>query len=112
MCYRLLLMPAPDVWQFSDLLVSHVKEFMEPSTPQLVRELFGQLWFHMNGVFPRKLWTMTINHVNRVVNGHVTVRTMKKITHDDLIIDPLQILRYLHYRATARGAVCISIFIP
>ena len=87
-------MPAPDVWQFSDLLVSHVKEFMEPSTPQLVRELFGQLWFHMNGVFPRKLWTMTINHVNRVVNGHVTVRTMKKITHDDLIIDPLQILRY------------------
>ena len=48
----------------------------------------------MNAVFPRKLWTMTINHVNRVVNGHVTVRTMKKITHDDLIIDPLQILRY------------------
>lgn len=47
----------------------------------------------MNGVFPRKLWTITINHVNRVVNGHVTVRTMKKITHDDLIIDPLQILR-------------------
>ena len=87
-------MAAPDVWQFSDLLVSHVKEFMEPSTPQLVRELFGRLWFHMNAVFPRKLWTMTINHVNRVVNGHVTVRTMKKITHDDLIIDPLQILRY------------------
>merc|ERR1719232_1763048 len=47
----------------------------------------------INSVFPRKLWTLTINHVNRVVNGHVTVRTMKKITHDDLIIDPLQILR-------------------
>ena len=86
-------MPAPDVWQFSDLLVSHVKQFMEPGSPQLVRELFGQLWFHLNGVFPRKLWTLTINHINHVVNGHVTVRTMKKINHDDLIIDPLQILR-------------------
>ena len=90
---RLLQMPAPDVWQFSDLLVSHVKQFMEPESPQLVRELFGQLWFHLNGVFPRKLWTLTINHLNHVVNGHVTVRTMKKINHDDLIIDPLQILR-------------------
>ena len=50
-------------------------------------------YLDLNTVFPRKLWTMTINHVNRVVNGHVTVRTMKKITHDDLIIDPLQILR-------------------
>ena len=90
---RLLQMPAPDVWQFSDLLISHIKQIMDPKTPQLVRELFGQLWFHLNGVFPRKLWTITINHINHVVNGHVTVRTMKKINHDDLIIDPLQILR-------------------
>jgi integrator complex subunit 2 len=56
-------------------------------------ELFGKLWFHMNGVFPRKLWTITVNYMNHVVNGHVMMRTMKKITHDDLIIDPLQVLR-------------------
>ena len=90
---RLLALPSSDVWQFSELIVSHTKDFMDPSTPQMVRELYGQLWFHMNSVFPRKLWTLTINHLNRVVNGHVTVRTMKKINHDDLIIDPLQILR-------------------
>jgi len=47
----------------------------------------------MNGVFPRKLWTMTVNYMNHVVNGPVSMRTMKKITHDDLIIDPLQVLR-------------------
>ena len=90
---KLLNLPASEIWQFSDLIVSHIKHFMDPKTPQLIRELFGQLWFHMNAVFPRKLWTLTINHVNQIVNGHVTVRTMKKITHDDLIIDPLQILR-------------------
>ena len=45
--YRLYLVPAPDVWQFSDLFVSHVKEYLEPLTPTFARELFSQLWFHM-----------------------------------------------------------------
>ncbi len=90
---RLLSLPASDVWQFSDLIVSHIKDFMSPNAPQLLRHLFGQLWFHWNTVFPRKLWTLTINHVNKIVNGHASARTMKKITHDDLVIDPLQILR-------------------
>ena len=33
---RLLVMPAPDVWQFSELLVSQIKQIMHPNTPQLV----------------------------------------------------------------------------
>ena len=78
---KLLQMPAPDVWQFSELLVSQIKEFMRPEVPQLISQLFGKLWFHMNGVFPRKLWTLTVNYMNHVVNGRVTsLRTMKKIT--------------------------------
>ena len=78
---KLLRMPAPDVWQFSELLVSQIKEFMRPDVPQLISQLFGKLWFHMNGVFPRKLWTLTVNYMNHVVNGQATsLRTMKKIT--------------------------------
>jgi integrator complex subunit 2 len=34
---RLLQMPGPNVWRFSELLVSHVKELMMPDTPLLVR---------------------------------------------------------------------------
>ena len=56
-------MPAPDVWQFSELLVSQIKEFMRPEVNQMLSLLFGKLWFHMNGVFPRKLWTLTVNYM-------------------------------------------------
>ena len=66
---KLLRMPAPDVWQFSELLVSQIKEFMRPEVNQMLSLLFGKLWFHMNGVFPRKLWTLTVNYMNHVVNG-------------------------------------------
>ena len=50
----------------------------------------------MNTVFPRKLWTITVNHLNHIVgtNGYaLTMRTRKKITQDDLTMDPLQVLR-------------------
>ena len=66
---KLLRMPAPDVWQFSELLVSQIKEFMRPEVNQMLSLLFGKLWFHTNGVFPRKLWTLTVNYMNHVVNG-------------------------------------------
>ncbi len=93
---NLLQMPAPDVWQFSELIVSHVKDLLAQGTPLQNRELFGKLWFHMNTVFPRKLWSITVNYLNHVftTNGLMaSMRTMKKITQDDLTIDPLQVLR-------------------
>ena len=34
---KMLKMPAPDVWQFSELLVRQIKELMRPEVPQLVR---------------------------------------------------------------------------
>ena len=33
---KLLRMPAPDVWQFSELLVSQIKEFMRPEVNQML----------------------------------------------------------------------------
>ena len=41
----------------------------------------------MNTVFPRKLWAITANHLNQE-NG-LTIR--KRITQDDLVMDPLQV---------------------
>ena len=41
----------------------------------------------MNTVFPRKLWAITVNHLNHV-NG-LAIR--KRITQDDLVLDPLQV---------------------
>lgn len=43
----------------------------------------------MNKVFPRKLWVMT---VNKCAAGTL-YRGMKMITQDDLVLDPLQVLR-------------------
>lgn len=42
----------------------------------------------MNTVFPRKLWAITVNHLNHV-NG-LAIR--KRITQDDLVLDPLQVI--------------------
>ena len=50
-------------------------------------DLFSKVWFRMNTVFPRKLWAITANHLNQE-NG-LTIR--KRITQDDLVMDPLQV---------------------
>ena len=46
----------------------------------------------MNTVFPRKLWAITVNHLNHV-NG---LAIKKRITQDDLVLDPLQVKLIFH----------------
>ena len=86
---KLIRMPPQDVWQFSELIIGHITDILESRTPYQLQELFNKLWFRMNTVFPRKLWAITVNHLNHL-NG-LTIR--KRITQDDLVLDPLQVLR-------------------
>jgi len=52
--------------------------------------MYKQLWFSLNRAFPRKLWTSTVDVlVNGVNDGHVA---RKKITQEDLALDPLQVM--------------------
>ena len=89
---KLLKMPPQDVWQFSELIISHITDLLDPNTPFQLQDLFNKVWFLMNTVFPRKLWAITVNHLNHV-NG-LAIR--KRITQDDLVLDPLQVLRCDH----------------
>ena len=55
-----------NAWVHADRIFSHLKEVLDPSTPQQVQELFNRVWFRLNAVFPRKLWALTANHLNHV----------------------------------------------
>merc|ERR1719295_1585565 len=76
-----------NAWVHADRIFSHLKEVLDPSTPQQVQELFNRVWFRLNAVFPRKLWALTANHLNHVSG------IRKMIMQDDLVIDPLTVLR-------------------
>ena len=86
---KLMKMPPQDVWQYSELIVSHITDFLEINTPYQLQDLFNRVWFRMNTVFPRKLWALTVIYLNPV--DGLAIR--KRITQDDLILDPLQVLR-------------------
>ena len=57
-----------------------------------MQELFNRVWFRLNAVFPRKLWALTANHLNHASDGSAP-HSSKRITQDDLVLDPLQVLR-------------------
>ena len=59
----------------------------DTNVKSLILDLFNKVWFRMNTVFPRKLWAITVNHLNHV-NG---LAIKKRITQDDLVLDPLQV---------------------
>ena len=56
-------------------------------------DLYKDLWFELNKVFPRKLWTLTANAINHNFDESAHARSAKKVTQSDLIVDPLQVLR-------------------
>ena len=87
---KLQAIPPQESWQHAEAIFRHLKEILDPATPLQIQELVCKVWFRLNTVFPRKLWAITVNHLNHV-NGDISVR--KRITQDDLILDPLQVLR-------------------
>jgi len=88
---KLLAVPPQDAWVHADRIFSHLKEVLDEGTPLQVQQLVSRVWFRLNAVFPRKLWALTANHLNHAVSGNGAVR--KRITQDDLVIDPLQVVR-------------------
>jgi integrator complex subunit 2 len=112
---KMLTLPADELWKYSDITLRHIGTIIEPNTPRQVMgelcelnsarvfycayllnefniaELYKRLWFELNKVFPRKLWVATINSIVHPDTGNY--RGRKNITEEDLILDPLQVLR-------------------
>ena len=77
-----------ELWKFSEVIVQSLKTILEPGVPRQVRDLYKRLWFELNRVFPRKLWAMTVN-----ASCHNDLSTRVLVRQEDLVLDPLQILR-------------------
>eukprot|EP00095_Tigriopus_kingsejongensis_P000134 maker-scaffold946_size77891-snap-gene-0.17 protein:Tk00134 transcript:maker-scaffold946_size77891-snap-gene-0.17-mRNA-1 annotation:"low quality protein: integrator complex subunit 2-like" len=88
---KLLQMPCADVWKFSNVVIGNVRAMLNPDTPRQIKDLYKCLWFEMNKVFPRKLWSVTCNAILHQETGNFMGK--KRISYDDIIIDPLQVLR-------------------
>lgn len=78
-----------DLWPLAKVFVQHIKLTLADSVPRLVQKLYRQVWLRLNTVLPRKMWIMTIQSL--MPDDNVTKNLALK--NDNLLVDPLQILR-------------------
>nr|XP_037279822.1 LOW QUALITY PROTEIN: integrator complex subunit 2-like [Rhipicephalus microplus] len=83
---RLNTMPLPHLWPYAQPLVSNLPLLLEQGCPRQVMERAKQVWWRLNEVFPRRLWVLTANALRLPCR-------MRPLTLDDLILDPLHVLR-------------------
>lgn len=74
-----------DIWPFAETFVHYFKSVLSDKVPRHIQQLYREVWLRLNTVLPRCLWVMTINAL-LVIN-------MTTITQENVLVDPLQILR-------------------
>ncbi|OQR68982.1 integrator complex subunit 2-like [Tropilaelaps mercedesae] len=80
---HVLQLELSELWPFAAPLVSALPGLISPTMPRQVVEKARALWFRLNQVYPRRLWVLTVN----------AFRPTEKVTLDELIMDPLHVLR-------------------
>lgn len=87
---RCMLKKAPtDLWPFAGTFIKYFKNILHPNCPRLIQELYKNVWLRLNTVLPRRLWVMTVNAL--LPDDHIAKKLT--ITHEHVLIDPLQVLR-------------------
>ncbi|CAL8102119.1 unnamed protein product [Orchesella dallaii] len=74
-----------NLWSHSKEIVSQIRKILPPSVPRKVQDLYKDIWYLLNNVYPRHLWEITSNAL--LPDGSLN------LTADELTMDPLQILR-------------------
>lgn len=87
---RAMLKRSPtEIWCFSQVFVVNIKKILDLHVPRLIQELYRRVWLRLNTVLPRRLWTMTIN----ALMPNDTILSKYSLTHENILLDPLQVLR-------------------
>ncbi|XP_055636441.1 integrator complex subunit 2 [Toxorhynchites rutilus septentrionalis] len=81
--------PPTNLWPLADILIRYFKSILSCTVPRLVQELYKNVWIRLNTVFPRRLWVMSIN----ALMPEDAVTKNFTITQENILIDPLQVLR-------------------
>ncbi|KAG1673893.1 Integrator complex subunit 2 [Nymphon striatum] len=83
----LFVMPVSEIWKFAECFVAQIPMLLQPDIPRQILNKTQKIWWKLNSVFPRRLWVMTVQAL-QIQNEH-----SHRLRHDDVVLDPLNVLR-------------------
>ncbi|KAM9456268.1 integrator complex subunit 2 [Clarias gariepinus] len=85
----LTLLSAGNLIPYAEALTTNMGLLLEDSVSRRVLQTVNKLWMVLNTVMPRRLWVMTVNALQP------SVKHLRKhcYTQNDLLVDPLTVLR-------------------
>uniref|UniRef100_A0A8C8RNP9 Integrator complex subunit 2 n=1 Tax=Pelusios castaneus TaxID=367368 RepID=A0A8C8RNP9_9SAUR len=86
---HLTLLSAGELIQYAEVLTSNMSQLLNIGVPRRILQTVNKLWMVLNTVMPRRLWVMTVN----ALQPSVKIVRQQKYTQNDLMIDPLIVLR-------------------
>ncbi|KFB40539.1 AGAP003033-PA-like protein [Anopheles sinensis] len=86
---RMMRKSPTDLWPLAPTFIRYFKHTLNHTVPLLLQELYRQVWMRLNTIFPRRLWVMSINALmpSDAVTKNFT------LTQENILLDPLQVLR-------------------
>lgn len=87
---KMMMRKSPtELWPLADTLIRYFKQTLGSTVPRLTQELYKNVWIRLNTVFPRRLWVMSI----KALMPEDAVTKKFALTQENILIDPLQVLR-------------------
>ncbi|XP_072273333.1 integrator complex subunit 2 [Pyxicephalus adspersus] len=86
---HLTLLSASDLIPYAEVLSANMSQLLNVGVPRRILQTINKLWMTLNTVMPRRLWVMTVN----ALQPPLKLARQHKYTQNDLMIDPLIVLR-------------------
>ncbi|KAJ1185685.1 hypothetical protein NDU88_002475 [Pleurodeles waltl] len=86
---HLTLLGASELIPYAEVLTSNMSQLLNSGVPRRILQTVNGIWMQLNTVMPRRLWVMTVN----ALQPSVKLVRQHKYTQNDLMIDPLIVLR-------------------
>lgn len=83
---HLLSLPVQKLWPYASQFVGYLPRLLDHSDYLQILIKAKKVWWKLNAIFPRHLWVLTVNAFQS--NG-----LPQKLKLDDIIVDPLHVLR-------------------
>lgn len=85
---HLLALPLQQLWPYASKFVAYMPKLLDHSEYLQILIKAKKVWWKLNSIFPRNLWVMTVNAFPQKI-----YKTARRLTLDDIILDPLHVLR-------------------
>ncbi|NP_001025696.1 integrator complex subunit 2 [Xenopus tropicalis] len=86
---HLTLLSASDLIPYAEVITANMIQLLNVGVPRRILQTVNKLWMTLNTVMPRRLWVMTVN----ALQPPLKLARHHKYTQNDLMIDPLIVLR-------------------